>query len=512
MKKLLRNSLVVVAVLCVGSATAQRYLTPTFTDITITKDVVYNTNRAINLIPPNNPPIVDAPLLMDVYEPANDTETKRPVIIIMHTGSYLPAIVNRQVTGNKSDSTIVEMCRRFAAKGFVAVGMNYRLGWNPTLTNADTATAQLLQATYRGIQDAKNCVRYLKENANTYGIDTNRIVLGGQGTGGYVALAYVSVDKQSEIELEKFRYSTNPYPPMVSTAMYGDWDGYGGNAMLNTSGSVNSTGKIAMVFNYGGALGDSSWLEGNEVPVVSMHCVLDPFAPYNFGNVIVPTTGVTVINQAAGAYEVQRIAERLGINDTISDRDYTDPYSQRAAQINNGWDGLYPFYLPARTPAFANQGSPWEWWDSNFVKQINFPSAGAGQVAHESSMFNNPDMSEAKAKAYIDTIQGFMTPRVVCALGLPGCPAKISTSVKKTEAPVLLVYPNPNEGQFRLRTHVNNQITEVRVFDLTGKLLLSIEGNQEADITVDLTNLNTGIYLVRTLGTQGESSARVVVQ
>lgn len=514
MKATLRLMIGATATLCMLNAGAQqRYLSDTFSSIKITPDVTYNTNRAVNLIPPNNPPIVDAPLLCDVYEPVGDPLASRPLVILMHTGSYLPAIVNRQTTGSKSDSTIVEMCRRFARKGYVAVGMNYRVGWNPTILNADTATAQLLQATYRGIQDAKNCVRFFKENAATYGIDTNKIVLGGQGTGGYIALAYASVNKQTEIELEKFRYSSDPFPPMVDINLYGDWDGYGGNPFLNTSGNVNHSGKISMVFHYGGALGDTSWMEGNEVPIVSMQCVLDPFAPYEIGNVIVPTTGVTVINQAAGAATVQRIADRFGINEIINNRKYQDPYSLRAAQLNGGFDGLYPFILPARVPAQLNQGSPWEWWDSTFIKNINFPAAGAGALAHQSSMLTNPDMSEAKAKAYIDTIQGFLNPRVVCALGLPGCADKISSINPIEQAPALLVYPNPNNnGLLTIRTHVNNLLSSVSIIDLNGKEVKRFEANGESELQIKLDNLNKGLYFVKTIGSMGASSARLSIK
>ena len=47
-----------------------------------------------------------------------------------------------------------------------------------------------MKAAYRGIQDVKAAIRYLRmdyENGNTYGIDTSRIIIVGQGTGGWIA-------------------------------------------------------------------------------------------------------------------------------------------------------------------------------------------------------------------------------------------------------------------------------------------------------------------------------------
>ena len=74
-------------------------------------------------------------LVCDIYEPTGDSIVNRPVIIVAHTGSFLPAVVNGQPTGTKTDSSIVEQCMRWAKKGYVAVAFSNRLGWNPTSTD-----------------------------------------------------------------------------------------------------------------------------------------------------------------------------------------------------------------------------------------------------------------------------------------------------------------------------------------------------------------------------------------
>ena len=64
-----------------------------------------------------------------------------------------------------------------------------------------------MKAVYRAIQDTKGAVRFFRrdyENGNTYGIDTSRIILSGQGSGGWIALGYATVDKYAEITLPKF--------------------------------------------------------------------------------------------------------------------------------------------------------------------------------------------------------------------------------------------------------------------------------------------------------------------
>ncbi len=509
MKRMLRTVSILGLALLSYSGMAQRYITEQFTEVSVFKNVPYDSNMAVNIVPPNNPPLYKQGLLCDVYEPVGDNATERPLIIIMHTGSFLPPIINKQTTGNKEDSAVVEMCMRFARKGYVAVAMNYRIGWNPTVLNADTATAQLLQATYRGIQDAKNCVRYFRMNAAGFKIDTSRIALGGIGTGGYIAMAYATLDKQEEVELEKFRYSTDPYPPMVNTGLFGDWNGLGGIPQLNIPGDPFYPTGIDVAFHMGGAMGDISWMDGNEVPIISIHCVLDPYAPYMYGNVIVPTTGVTVINQAAGGKVVQDSAAFYGINAIIDNRDYQDAISVRANLINGGHDGLFPLHLDPRTPSFANQGSPWEWWDSTVMKSINFPYAGAGAEAHNNSMYNNPDMSKTKAMAYIDTVQGFLAPRLVCAMNLPGCPAKLS-SINTLDEEKVNVYPNPNQGVFHVQLASGAALEYVEVYDIHGKQILTSQGT-EARAEVNLSGHPAGVYLVKVHGTSRTGTARVVV-
>ena len=54
------------------------------------------------------------------------------------------------------------MCKRFAKKGYVAVAVDYRLGWNPISTSADVRRSTLIQAAYRGLQDTKTAVRFLR--------------------------------------------------------------------------------------------------------------------------------------------------------------------------------------------------------------------------------------------------------------------------------------------------------------------------------------------------------------
>src|SRR6476661_6016582 len=173
-----------------------RYLSEIFTSVTVSSNVTYGNNISVLTGTP-----ASIPLMMDVYQPTGDALAARPLVIILHAGSFLPAVVNHLAVGKKTDSAVVNTCMRFAKRGYVAVAMDYRLGWNP-LGNQDARTGTILNAVYRALQDAKNCVRYFRNDAattNTYKIDVNKICVGGFSAGGYVAYAYGSLNKSSEL-------------------------------------------------------------------------------------------------------------------------------------------------------------------------------------------------------------------------------------------------------------------------------------------------------------------------
>ena len=62
--------------------------------------------------------------------------------------------------------------------------------------------------------------KMLLQTDNSFGIDDTKIAVGGQGSGGYISLAYGSLDKLSEIQLQKF-YNNTTWTYMVDTQLWG---------------------------------------------------------------------------------------------------------------------------------------------------------------------------------------------------------------------------------------------------------------------------------------------------
>ncbi len=495
-------SIVTLALISLGVNAQTRYVDEVFQNYNKVSDIEYDSNRAINLQYQQgvNSPIITTKLRCDIYTPAGDTITNRPVIVLAHTGSYLPAIINQQPTGNKNDSSIVEMATKFAKRGYVVFAINYRLGWNPQTTVQVEASQQLIKATYRAIQDVRNAIRFVRSNATTYGVDTSKIIVGGQGTGGYVALGLASVDKVQDIVTNpKFQIG---FDPMINIDTLGDWNGIGGIPFFNYSGETNVSGNAHMVFNIGGAMGDSAWMDNNTLPIVSLQCPSDPFAPYLTNNVVVPTTGAVVIPNASGAGVVIPAANSLGINNKINAQNYNDAISQRGLSVTNNTKNLYPFIT-----GFPYESAPWEWWDRATVQSINFPSVGAGRRADSLSMLTNPMMSASRGKAYCDTIVRFVAPRIAAQFSL-------GVGVKEVVnyANSVLLFPNPAKDVLTISMSRNNaRINEINIFDVTGKLVNTTAALNSFEQTIHIDSLNKGIYLVNIKLDNGASATKRLV-
>ena len=432
-----------------GLFAQQRYVDEVFTNFTQQNNVVYSTNlsviaasQGLPYVPTGFNASVPA-LAFDLYEPTGDTIAERPLIIMLHTGTFLPIIYNGNPTGMRNDVATTEICKSYAKRGYVVANLEYRLGWNPyALTQAERA-ASLMKAVYRAIQDTKSAVRFFRKdyatNGNQWGIDTSRIILCGQGSGGWVALGYATVDKLPELQLPKFLDEVGT--PLIDTAVIGDWNGYGGNSIPGQGNMVSNLGysnDIHMVCSMGGGIGDLSWLEAGDVPMCAVHCPTDPVATYTTGDVSIASIGL-VTTEISGSYDVMKKANLLGNNDVLNETNAcSDPYTTAAAAASANAEGMPIATAPLLENQIVgepvdnvfpfitgnlNEASPWDFWDStmtvNIALAMNLPAA-QGTAAHVSSLAQNPNMSFSKSRYYIDSTLGYFCRRIVQVTNLNG--------------------------------------------------------------------------------------------
>ncbi len=495
-----------------------RYLDDVFNRVDIVKssDVVFGQNYYFLAYPPapagsssSNPQIGD--LQMDVYTPpVSDTAQNRPLVVLCHTGSFLPRFFNGYPVGRKDDSTIVEVAHRFAMKGYVVAAINYRLGWNPLAATQVERTEQILNAVYRAIHDAKTAVRFFNKDAattDTYKIDPDRVFMFGQGSGGFVSLAYHFLDKQSETALPKFLNGVGS--SVIDTNLVGFVDGIGG--AVNVYNHAGYSDKVCMVGNWGGAMGDISWMDNYwpAVPVASLHCRKDLYTNIDSGNVIVPSTGDVVVF-VHGSRTVIKRAVSMGINDILVNHVFTDPYSARAHSLNAQatTEGLFQFEL-ADIPASSNQeSSPWEWWDSTAATTQAHADGAVifANSVHTNGIGGNPNMSAAKGKAYCDTIVEYLAPRMHLVITNP------TLSVEENNIVNYDIFPNPYMENVTIKVDANNTIQQVSVMDINGRKMLQKNNINTSQYVLNRDGISTGIYFIEVTTQKGIFTHKIIVQ
>lgn len=225
-------------------------------------------------------PYQNTDLKLNVYQPAGDVNAKRPLIIFAHAGGYL--------NGSKEVDDMIALCDSFARKGFVTATIDYRKGFNPL----DAESAE--RGVYRGVQDAKASVRFFKEKATLYGIDTNNIFFGGMSAGAFSALNVGFMDKESE------RPQSTYGGGLVNDLKCLDC---AGNAYPHSS-------KVKGILDYWGAVNDTTIIEAGDIPILIIHGENDPTVPYEYGHPF----GLATLPNTYGGLPIYKRATNLGMD------------------------------------------------------------------------------------------------------------------------------------------------------------------------------------------------------
>ncbi|MBS3915908.1 MAG: T9SS type A sorting domain-containing protein [Bacteroidetes bacterium] len=466
-------------------------------------------------------------LKLDLYQPTSNASTSRPLVIFMHTGSYLPRYINGTPTGARDDSATVEYCTQIAQRGYVVASISYRLGWNPFDTTEDGRKSGIINAAYKSVQDLASAIRFFKKSVatgNAYGIDSNKIALGGQGTGSYVVYAFSALTAQSDIRIAKFYDFTKKAWMVQDSLLWGDRFGFripGSAGILVVENSKGYTSNAHAGFAFGGAMGDSGWMKPGQIPLTSVHSVKDPFAPYLTDYVLTPPPFNQVVVKVSGGHDVMVRENRLGNNKIYADssKNWGDVYSKNARTMLSPEkiEGLYPIH------GRANSSGPWEWW-ADSVTLVNWladPSKHPGdtfsltqaKIIYSNGIKANPLMSKTRALKYIDTSLGYTMPRIACALGLWNCGADYQVNAVKNldYSANVTVAPVPSDGRIQIwHNLMNNKIQGIEIFDINGRTQYKY-GSQGNSTALNL-ELKPGVYFMNIEFTSGKAVKKFVIQ
>lgn len=497
------------------------FLEEVFTSVKVTPTQVYGLNATILAFPVVGQAIPQ-PLVFDLYEPDGDEAPLRPLVIYFHTGNFLPFPQNGSVNGTRTDSSVVTMCKKLALTGFVVASADYRLGWNPIATSQDERVLTLINAAYRGVQDANTCIRYFKKTVAEFGnpwrIDTSRIVLFGDGTGGYISLNTGALDTYVKIPTAsngKFLLSDGMgnFFPMILEGVNGDIEAKkvglippGGipflpfpvNDTLCYPNHVDYSSDFAISVNLGGAIGDSAWVDPGQPPVISVHTPYDPFAPYKEGLVVVPVTPPLEVVEVQGSYLVSLLANAYGNNDCLAPPHNVTPLqfavTDEANAKNDGYEGLFPIYGTGG----PYDSAPWQYWD---------PATNVNSTA---GFQTNPDMTKEKAVGYMDSILAYVLPRLYTCLSLYELTSTNELLAKKGVE--IVTYPNPSSDKVFISSPKEYKIRSIVVYDLKGSMVGSYSGINNNEYEISVRNLHSGEYVLKVRFDQGIIAKQIIVK
>lgn len=140
------------------------FVQPDF-EVTVTSNLVYGAAVPLG----GGPEPID--LHLDLYEPAGDASPTRPAVVLAHGGGFCG--------GSRTSGRMVQQAHHLAARGWLAVSIEYRV-----LPRQCDTVAAINAAT----ADARAAVRWLRAHAAALRVDESRIAISGYSAGGVVAV------------------------------------------------------------------------------------------------------------------------------------------------------------------------------------------------------------------------------------------------------------------------------------------------------------------------------------
>jgi len=380
-----------------------RYDSEVFSNVTVTSNVVYGSNKTFSGSTQS--------LVMDIYQPTGDTATKRPFIVFAHGGSF--------IGGSRTDADEVALCTHFAKRGYVTASIDYRLGFYPI----DSTNAK--GALWRAVQDMKAAVRFFRKDAGTtnlYKTDSTMYFAGGYSAGSFMAIHLAYLDKSSEI------------PSGIDTVTLGGLEGNSGNPGFSS--------KVNGVLNLSGAVGDTSWINAGDVPMVTLQGNNDNTVPYCTQMLYVAGIPIIAVS-GGGSMHIREV--NVGINNPI-----------------------HTFYGEDHCAPVGASGCPASNIDTSILLVSDFLYRYMGCTPASSVNYTN-------------------TPTCVLA-----AVNELSSSKES-----LNVYPVPATDEVNVRVSLdNNSKISAELFDLAGRRIETYSPNQK-EFFINRNDKEAGVYFLK---------------
>ena len=449
-----------------------------------TAGIVFGTAAFLNAPYINESSTTSQNLVMDIYQPQNDTLTKRPAIIFAHSGGF--------ITGSRTVDDMQAFCDTFARKGYVTATIDYRQG----LEIADNADMHYTRAAYRGLQDGRTAVRFIRANAAAFGVDADRVYFGGSSAGSFISLNSIYMDPN---ELPSY------VGPVTYTAFFIPYSGPDlGSPDIGPNLGYNGTPDGVMAC--WGGVGDTLIIGTNNVtPVFLIHGTADQTVPFNSG----PPFGYSGLSDVFGSNAISIRLTNIGIPAAqtyfVAGQGHEFYGTSNGAWINGSggnvyWDTIvkkttrffWQLHKPTAEFSFSINGFTvefkdlcqratswlWDFGDGNTSTDSNtvhvYSAAGTYKVLLHAG-------NEIQSW---DTISHMVTVPVVSGVMEP-----VNPSVR--------LYPVPASGYVTILSDHWLNPAGIEVFSLYGERMIIKTCESGNKIALDLSYWEKGIYFVR---------------
>ena len=338
-----------------------RYVESLFDLDTVGIDIVYGTAPALTIPYQGESVTTTFQLKMNIYQPKGDTLDLRPVLIVAHGGGF--------IEGEKEHDDMLAFCDTFARKGYVTATIQYRQGMN-VLSEISAA-----RAVYRGLQDSRAVIRFIREKAAEYKIDTNRVYFLGSSAGAFMALHNLYMNEESERPAYSYQTTDNSYPYTDAGPDLGGLDATGNNYVHNAHPNA--------IVALWGALEDTTLIKeaDPDSPVFLIHGTADDYVYFDVGKPF----GITTLPPTYGSKPISKRLQNLF-------------YKYETYFVE---DAVHEFY--GVTNGMWNDDGPNAYWDTvvtkttNFLYKLHKPTAGFTVDIDSNSVYFS-DESEGAVK------------------------------------------------------------------------------------------------------------------